>query len=197
MRSARARTLSLGQRWRNRTNIGHSSVNPAGMHEGAQSSNPTPHGHDNGISVPEIPLEEDTIGVSHDEDHGHDDDDHNHAGPPAPAPDTPIPDEQPIRVDPIVPDDTRDLRDIQHFFELMTWCDVKGTSVCKLCRSKYETDERSFHIINFAYGPNAHTSTLRAHIGRMHIREWIIAAKESDWAMSRTIWEAMIVQAIV
>jgi hypothetical protein len=111
------------------------------MRGGARSSNPTPRNRGNGVSVIlEIPLEEETIdiGDAHDTD---EDQGHNHAG--GPTINVPALDEQPIQVDPIAPapiansqrsTGARDSRDVQHFFEIMTWKNVEGTAVCKLCR---------------------------------------------------------------
>jgi hypothetical protein len=44
---------------------------------------------------------------------------------------------------------------------------------------------------NFTYGPTTSTTTWRAHLGRLHIHEWVAAAKEGEWTISQTMETAM------
>jgi hypothetical protein len=58
--------------------------------------------------------------------------------------------------------------------------------------SKHEAGELPPGFANFSYGPTTSITTQRAHLGRMHIHEWVAAADEGGWATSKTMADAMM-----
>jgi hypothetical protein len=58
--------------------------------------------------------------------------------------------------------------------------------------SKYDAGDLPPDSPGFVYGLNTSIYTQRAHLGRVHIREWVTAAEEGNWIIPRAMAEHII-----